>query len=558
MFCLRPAIVCITTVLVLIQLDVAASEAADDSTLRHDLPAVVAEIRAEVTKKTSDLAGRPLPVVAHWANGFGRPNFSSDYQISLLERGHHIVPTLPFPRPDARRYDEAGRPWVEKLARWKAPFSLRAGQWESVLYEEEHPVDAPGKWRNLPPEKNPRVIDAEGKLIRMLSPWGAVEPWYEAGVYHTSSPAFRQLEQWYPDPPLVILLSNNEAGRLEPKHDVEKTSRRYLERYGTGRSAEFVRGVMAEGYLERYAALLDGIRDGLQSDAWRARSLRVAYEAFGPPHLGRWSGWSEYSYSDGERIDPWHLVWDGGSPSYYTHNWNASTDYRVWSPQVEANNWPFMLEAAYRQRPDFWFELSIWDGNEAKSSQRSKRAEYQKAGQRWSSERYAGFVQYGLWLLTPRAIREFRGSTVPREDFGRDFEALVAAVDLVWQDPVLTRFWRKSELVPNRSQKHPYQTDIPERWRDADRWYMLDTSLDPPRPWTLETELPVFSLARVLGSKGKREWLVYAHAPVEARRNVRIEIPGYRDVTVDVVPGGSFYLVGEEHGIVTPVAVERK
>ncbi|MCL4192003.1 MAG: hypothetical protein KJZ87_09670 [Thermoguttaceae bacterium] len=279
MLCLHPAIVCITTLLVLIPLQVAASEAADDSTSRCNLPAVVAEIRAEVTKMTSDPAGRPLPVAAHWANGFGRANFSSDYQISLLERGRHIVPELLFPRPDARQYDEAGRPWVEKLARWKAPFSLRAGQWESVLYEEEHPVDAPGKWRNLPPEKNPRVINPEGKLIGILSPWGAVEPWYEAGVYHTSSPAFRQLEQWYPN---------------------------------------------------------------------------------------------------------------------------------------------------------------------------------------------------------------------------------------------------------------------------------------PPRPWTLEAELPVFPLARVLGDNGKHEWLVYAHAPVEARRNVRIEIPGYREVTVDVVPGGSFHLVGEEHGSVTPVAMERK
>src|SRR5205823_3502715 len=117
---------------------------------------------------------------------------------------------------------------------------------------------------------------------------------------------------------------------------------------------------------------------------------------------------------------------------------------RVWSPQVEAGNWVFMLDEAYRENPDFWFELSIWDGNStaSKPGHVRKKEVYAKAGQEWSPQRYAGFVQFGAWLLTPRVVREFRGSTVRREEFGKDFEAMVAGIDRIWTNPVLTKFWR--------------------------------------------------------------------------------------------------------------------
>jgi hypothetical protein len=538
-----------STIVTVIGLGRAEVLAADAAT------AAAGEIAVEVRKRNGDPGGRPLPVVSHWANSFGRPNFSSDYQIGLLERGHHIMPTLPFPRPGAERYSDDGKPWVEKLARWKAPFSLRAGQWESVLYDKKHPVDDPGKWRRLPPEKSPLVVNLEGAVTPTLSPWGSVEPWYEAGVYNTSSGAFGQLQAWYPDPPLVILLSNNEARKLKPKNDIEAASKRYMDRHGPGRSAAHVRRAIAEGYVPRYAALLKGIRAGLAREAWRKNSLLVGYNAFGPPHFARWGEWTKHCYMTEDRISPWHLVWEGGSPSYYTHNWNASTDYRVHSPQVEANNWVFMLEAALAERPDFWFELSIWDGNPASGSPRygRKKDAYLRAGQTWSPDRYAGFVQYGMWLLTPRVIREFRGSTVPRAECAADFEALVAAVDRVWTNPVLKRFWRRGALVPNRSRGHPYQARVPERWKNADRWFMLTTSLDPPAPWKLDTELPVFSLARVIGEGKDREWLLYAHAPVKARTNVGIEIPGYGTVNVDVTRGGSFHLVTARDGTVRDV-----
>src|SRR5690606_21148140 len=110
----------------------------------------------------------------------------------------------------------------------------------------------------------------------------------------------------------------------------------------------------------------------------------------------------------------------------------------------------------------------------------------------------------------PRVVREFRGHGIDRSHWTEYFEAMVATVDAVWTEPVLTRFWRHSQLVANRDHQHPYQTLIPAKWRDVDRWFLLNASVDPPRPWQIGTEIPVFTLARVLGTSGNREWLVYA------------------------------------------------
>ena len=63
----------------------------------------------------------------------------------------------------------------------------------------------------------------------------------------------------------------------------------------------------------------------------------------------------------------------------------------------------------------------------------------------------------------------------------------------------------------------------------------------------MQTPIPVFSLALRRGDPSS-EWLVYAHAPVEAQTGVTITIPGYGDITVDVPRAGAFYLVSESDG----------
>jgi len=506
-------------------------------------PELVAdEISTEATRSSQSATGRPLPLASHWTTG--KHPLSNGWapiqQVQLIEQGHFLLPW--FEHPDNEN-DPFGRDYmvfrayfqraIERARDLKLPLVLVASQWERFLSDEPY--------LSLPPNKNPNVVTPEGKVLRMVSPFGPLDPWREVGRRLTDNRRMKTLQMWYPDPPLIVFLSNNEHEKLVWK-DVEKSAR-YLKAYGPGRDDNFKRKVVAEGWIVHYRALQSGMRDGL-SEPWKSRAIFVGYDAFGPPHFGRWGGWTEYSLYVPNRIDPSPLMWDGGSPSFYTHDWSASTDYKVFSPQIEAMNWVFMQHEAYVLNPEFWLELSVWDGHEPGSS--DKRGLYAKLGQTYTPERYAGMVQFGMWLIRPRVVREFRGWLHPWEEGRPYFMALVEAVDRVHTNPILREWWRIGELVPNRAHRHPYQTSIPLEYVDKDRWFLLDANVNPRFPWDLVTEIPVFALALVKGSPPAREWLVYAHSPLGDRKNVRLTVPNYSVITVDVAVAGSFFVVKEK------------
>ena len=518
-----------------------------------EAPPAVAAILAEATRANNGPAGRPLPLAAHWH----RMTCPLDWQIELITQGRHILPWLPTPLPEtpaekALKGNEAG---LKQLREWRLPFALVTGaQWEALLYD--HTM----QWRSLPPEQSPLVWLPEPagdkQTGKQLSPFGAVAPWQDVGRYWMDSPSMHRIQEAYPDPPLVLILSNNEASTLR-WYDVEQ-DKRYLVRFGEGKDDEFKRRVVADGWIERYGALLKGMREGLANDAWRKNALFVAYNAMGPNHLGRpgfgpADGWQKYSTTTEDRIT-WHwYAWQGAVPEYYDNGWQPNKAvFNVWSCQVEMMNLVFMQLEARQVNPNFWFEVIFWDGNlPDKDNDRYKT--YAALGFPTSPERYKGWVQYGMWLLTPRVAREWRSSADKRERWWEYFKVIIEAVDRVYEDPVLTRFWRLGELVPNRAHPHPFSSGVPAKWKDVDRWFNLDTSVDPPQPWEMTTRLPVFTLARVCGEKPQREWLVYAHAPMGDRKGVQITIPGYGPITVDVSLAGSFHLVKEADKSVAPV-----
>ena len=55
-------------------------------------------------------------------------------------------------------------------------------------------------------------------------------------------------------------------------------------------------------------------------------------------------------------------------------------------------------------------------------------------------------------------------------------------------------------------------------------------------------------LALVEGEPGSRRWLVYAHSPLEDRRDVEVTLPEWGKLTVDVPSAGAFYVVEERGG----------
>jgi len=517
-------------------------------------------IRTEATRSNNGPGGRPLPLVAHWNRGSKPTGFSPVYQMELIRAGHHLMPWFEFPRPNAtpeksRYYSGEYLKAFKEVAELKLPFTLVGTQWEMILGKSKYP-GGPYKWKALPPEENPLVINLEGEIDprKGISPFGPTKPWEEVGKVWVDSPLMKQLQTWYPDPPLVIFLSNNEAHTLRWKKrgDLETISKRYLDKYGKGQSNDFKRKVVGDGWIERYKALFARMREGLEAPAWKDNVRFVGYGVVGPMHMGRWSGWPVYSLHCKGRICPGPYAWDGGSPSYYTHNWDASTDFRVHGPQISFMNGVMILRRLYRDRPDFWWEFSVWDGN-APGKKNDKWVFYEKHGGKYTPERHGSYVEFGMWLTRPRLVRPWRGYLDTRERVGAYFEAIVKVVDRVWADPVLTRFWRKGKLVPNRVHEHPYQVGIPRWLQDEDRWYLLDTNLDPKRPWKLDTEIPVFSLAYVMGKVGDREWLVYARSPLQNRSGVQITIPAYKAIKVDVPIDGAFYHVAEASGRIVPV-----
>jgi hypothetical protein len=519
-----------------------------------EVPPAAAAIRAEALRTNNDPAGRPLPLASHWH----RMTCPLEWQIEMIREGRHLLPWMPTPSPGqaADKALGANEEGLKQLREWRLPFALvTGGQWEATLYDNAN------RWRGLPPGESPLVVlpepVGEKKTGKLLSPFGAVPPWVEVGRYWMDSPGMHRIEEVYPDPPLVLIISNNEAGTLR-WYNAEQ-DKRYLDKYGQGKDGEFRRRVFGDGWLERYRAMLKGMREALANDAWRNNAVFAAYNAMGPNFMGRpdfaaeEGGWRKYTLATEDRIT-WHpFAWQGAIPPYYDSAWQSKKAiFNVWSCQVEMMNLVFMQREAYKINPNFWFEVIFWDGNQpADATDRYKS--YAEAGFPSTPERYRGWIQYGMWLLTPRVAREWRSSADRRDRWWEYFKVIIESVDRVHADPVLARFWRLGELVPNRAHPHPFGTDIPEKWKDVDRWFHLDTSADPPRPWELTTRMPVFTLARVIGEKPRREWLIYAHAPMGDKKGVEITIPDFGPVTADISLGGSFYLVKEADKSVTAV-----
>jgi hypothetical protein len=527
--------------------------AAPEASVSTSSIGTAAQIRATALAQTA-ADQRPLPLMGGWNAatiwnaGTPTEGFSPSYQMGLIDEGSHILPWFNMPlrtdSPTAPAWVNYYASAIQKSALLGLPISFVGPQWEQLLYTLP-------EFLNLPPAENPNVV-TDGVIVPELSPFGAVSPWYQAGFILTSCPTVMQLQEWYPSPPLIMFISNNEAQKLAWT-DVEQDDR-YLQAYGPAQDDAFKRKVVGDGWITRYRALQSGMRDGLVSSAWKANVQFIGFGAFGPSYLGRWGGWLDYSLYLPQRFDPSPLQWDGGSPPFYLNSWEPITDFTVWSPQVESMNWIFMLNDTPQMNRNFWFEFSIWDGHDPGAAD-DKWAWYQSIGQTFTPARYAAMAQFGMWLLTPRCVREYRNWAEPRADVQPFFDALRGAVDVVHNDPVLRRFWSEGWLVANPSATHPYQSDIPPELQRADRWFNLTTDHDPPRPWFLDTQLPVYALARVLGSAPARQWLLYAYSPTGQLPSVGITIPGYGAVRVNLSEQGSFWVIRESNHSVSQLSL---
>ena len=477
-------------------------------------------------------AEHPLPLAASWNTGVKPLGFTPAWQIEQIRRGRYLLPWFSLGTPpagpshvgyvsisDSVYYGSA----IGYLRRHHLPLTFEMPPWELLL---------------------PRVsavfarTDAGGNPLS-ISPFGPIAPWYQAGRAWARHPSLREIEQLYPDPPLVLFISDNEAHHVNPDE--------LNAPYSVHASAQVIarRRAIGDAWIVRYKAMIRGFRDGLDAPGWRAHVLFMGYDAFVTPAMGRWGGWGTYSLYVPGRTEPWPYAWDGASVSYYVHNWAPDSDYTVWSPEIEAMNYVPALAEVRRAEPDFWFELSTWDGQEP-GQPSDKQLFYASRGQTYTPDRYGGMVQFGMWLLRPRVVRGFRNWTDDRIRFEPYFDRIMDAVARVHRDPVLRDFWQHGRLVANPAGGHPYEAALTPELASRPRWFLLDSPANPPQPWQLTTPLAVYSLALVRGQRPRREWLVYAFSPLERSADVQVRIPDGADVPVRAARGGAFTLVRED------------
>jgi hypothetical protein len=515
----------------------------------REVPPAATVIRTEALKPNTGPEGRLLPLVAHWH----RRSLPLSFQLGMIKEGHFVLPWLPFEGSRGRgEFPYAAE--IKQLREWGLPLALiTGGQWEASFYTAWEYLDAP-------PEKTGVAVSAAtGKKIKAVSPLSPIEPWTSLGHSWTDSNTVKKLAELYPDVALVFFVSNNEANRVR-WYAIDK-DKYFVDRYGADKDDEFKRKVVGDGYIERYRALIRGMRDGLPSEVWKKSSRFIACNAVGPNHFGRpmggeGGGWLKYSTTTQDRIAWEPFAWEGAVPEAYDNHWEPEKlSWRVWSCQVEMMNGVLLRQEAFKANPNFWHEVIFWNGDltDKKGEKVSKLKQYADRGVPYTPAVYAGWVKHNLWMLTPRVAREWRASADDKDRWWPYFEQIVNAVDVIHRDPVLTRFWRKGELVANRRRPHPFNDRVPAKWQGVDRWFNLDTSLDPGGKWTLKTELPVMAVARVLGEKGRREWLVYAHATKTDRADVELTIPDYGKVKVSPPVAGGYYWVKEADRSVTDV-----
>ena len=216
---------------------------------------VADEIHREAIRSNHDPSGRPLPLAALWNAGATADGFTPLVQLEMIHQGHHLIPTLYLPTPGRRNGDPS---YYERAIREAQvlglPLALESTQWESLFLE---PAAAD-------------TVARAGIVVgfwrwRSLSPFGRLSAWERVGAKWGATRMLRQIEEWYPDPPLVVFLSNNESPKLGWT-DVAADPR-FVSSYPAWQGDELKRKIVAEAWESCYRALERGFRAALVAPA---------------------------------------------------------------------------------------------------------------------------------------------------------------------------------------------------------------------------------------------------------------------------------------------------
>lgn len=426
---------------------------------------------------------RSLPLFAHWDTGARSDieGMSPEFMLSLVEQGHHALVAWEIDPYWASyiplEYYERS---IKRAAELKLPLVLVAGSFALPLLED----DSYAKQKNI-------------LIGGALGPKGATKTWQAAGKKWMQSELMQKLQEWYPNPPLVVFLSRSEAP------------------HAGAASAGMGNKAYGDAWFERYRALHTGMKSALRKE-WSANTIFVGRNTFANPDMGKSDEWMKLdeTYVEG-MLSVWPLIFDGASVDFVLGS--GEDDTSLDSPHASANSLPFLLDDTKLLNNDFWWEATI--GAPTISA---------------DAERYRGFAQFDLWLNRPSVLRE---AAIEHEDNAsvmEHFVQLIDSVEMVHKSDILQEFWHNGTLVKNPNVTNPHDKNIPEMYRGELGWYMLDTDAQG-----------VWAFALVKGEEPNREWLVIAQSPEGERSDVGIDIPEYEEIRFDVDKKGSIYTLSE-------------
>ena len=485
-----------------------------------DVMAFAASLSGELVKSFSQTDKRPLPMAAHWNTGHvaGTNGFSPDIMLSMLEKGSVVLPSWQLePYWEQNIPESYYGDSIRRAAELKLPLIFVMDPFENALIGDS-------AYLNLSAEESPYTLNVNGELVEPLSPFASDEVWEEVGINWANSAVLQRIQELYPNPPLVMFVTNKHAPKLGWA-DVEQ-SKRYMERYGSGRDDNFKRTLVGARWIEKFRRLEQGFKNSFLSESWKTNSKLLGYDSL-PAQMGALNDWQKSALLTQNYVSVWPHTEDGTSLEFHLGDW-TQRDNSMLSPHVRANNLPFMLAESQKAKGHYAWHLSITDAQNLSEARR-----------------YRGFVQMALWLLRPSVIREQTGWTNDANETLPYFHEIIDSVELIHNNGVFQQFWTKGKLVANTASNHPFGQMIPEEYKDESRWFLLDVNANPPRPWKADSEIRVWAIAYEIGEADAKQWMLYVQSPAEDIEDVMVTIPEYGDVSVKALVNGAFYLVEE-------------
>ena len=484
---------------------------------------MAAAVTAEALKAFSDSGDVALPLMSHWDVG-ETDAMNPTYMLSRLEQGEHVLVSWKL---DPYYLNTIGNAYYEesikKAAELNLPLVFILPSPESALTEDSY-------YKTLAQSENPNVIDMDGNIVNKLSPFGPDHLWNEIGEQWSSTSLMAQIQEWYPNPPLVVFINENRASKLSWS-EVE-TSSRYVDNYPSGKDDEYKRTLVGAQWIEKYRQMHDGFKQGFIKEDWKNSVKFVSYNDFSDD-LGQVSTWMMDATLTNQYLDICPFIVDGTTVNF---DLTKSVDYTtIDAPQIPINNLPFMLQEAKRNNPSFMQQLSITHNSDMTDP-----------------ALYRGLTQFGLWFLRPSVIRQ-DSSVNTLDEIEPLFNEMSDSVELIHNSDILSDFWKNGKLVSNGASD--LNSNIPEQYIDDPRWFLLDVDANPERPWVDSNTINVWAFALVKGEAPNREWLLYIQSPEGDMSNISISISNDEDVLVNSTRDGSFYILREND---TPVEIISK